>query len=213
MAKTFTPIFTTNVLSYVYRRNYKASCVMENILSIESSDVEKRIISVRGQNVLLDRDVAELYGVEAREVNQAIKNNPEKFPEGYVFELQLIEKQELIKNFDRFERLKHSTVLPRAFTEKGLYMLATILKSKKATETTLAIIESFTKLREISGNLQRLEAETDRDKQQALAQKTGELINDIFVTRGKTTETESSIELNFLAVKLKHTVKRKAEDE
>jgi len=92
-------------------------------------------------------------------------------------------------------------------------MLATILKSKKATETTLAIIESFTKLREISGNLQRLEAETDRDKQQALAQKTGELINDIFVTRGKTTETESSIELNFLAVKLKHTVKRKAEDE
>ena len=186
---------------------------MENILSIESSDVEKRIISVRGQNVLLDRDVAELYGVEAREVNQAIKNNPEKFPEGYVFELQLIEKQELIKNFDRFERLKHSTVLPRAFTEKGLYMLATILKSKKATETTLAIIESFTKLREISGNLQRLEAETDRDKQQALAQRTGELINDIFVTRGKTTETESSIELNFLAVKLKHTVKRKAEDE
>ncbi len=76
---------------------------------------------LRDQNVILDRDVAALYGVEAREVNQAVKNNPGKFPEGYIVALNKEEKSELIKNFDRFDTLKHSTVPPTAFTEKGLY--------------------------------------------------------------------------------------------
>ena len=76
--------------------------------------------------MLLDSDVAWLYGVDTREVNQAVKNNPEKFPEGYTFTVQSSEKHELVKNFDRFGNLKHSSVFPKAFTEKGLYMLATI---------------------------------------------------------------------------------------
>ena len=66
--------------------------------------------------------------METRRVNETITNNPEKFPNGYIFEFQNAEKQELVENFDRFNRMKHSTVLPKAFTEKGLYMLATILK-------------------------------------------------------------------------------------
>lgn len=86
---------------------------------------ESKIIVVRNIQVILDRDVAELYGVETRDINKAVKNNPKKFPPGYVIELNSSEKQELVENFHRFNSLKHSTVAPHAFTEQGLYMLAT----------------------------------------------------------------------------------------
>ena len=69
----------------------------------------------------MDSDVAELYGVQTKEINKAVKNNPDKFPEGYIFELLETEIYELVKNFHRFERQKHSSVFPKAFTEKGLY--------------------------------------------------------------------------------------------
>ncbi len=103
---------------------------MDEIIKID--DVQNLVIKLRGQEVLLDRDVATLYGVKTKEVNQAVKNNPNKFPFGYIFEVDRIEREELVKNFDRFKTLKHSTVAPTAFTERGLYMLATILKSELA---------------------------------------------------------------------------------
>lgn len=112
-----------------------------------------RIITLRGQQVIIDRDVAELYGVETKRVNEALKNNREKFPKGYVITLQPTEKQQVVENFDRFKTLKHSPVEPHAFTEQGLYMLATILKSPLATQTTIAIIDTFTKLRQLSRNI------------------------------------------------------------
>ena len=112
---------------------------------ISTNQVEKLMLSIRGKNVLLDRDVAMLYGVETRVINQAVKNNPEKFPFGYIFELDKYETQQLIenrdnfavKNFDRKSDVINkiegistkSRYAPKAFTEKGLYMLATILKS------------------------------------------------------------------------------------
>ena len=104
---------------------------------MDFSGIEKAIISVKGQNVIIDSYVAKIYGVETREVNQAIKNNPDKFPTGYVVEA---DKDELIKNFDKFKRIKNYPGTPKAFTEKGLYMLATILKSPQATAATIAII-------------------------------------------------------------------------
>ncbi len=113
-------------------------------------EVENKIIILRGQQVILDADVAELYGVETRDINKAVRNNPEKFPPGYIFEINESEKNELVENFHRFERQKHSTVFPKAFTEKGLYMLATILKSPKVVETTIAIVEAYAKLKELS---------------------------------------------------------------
>lgn len=97
-----------------------------------------KMITLRNQQVILDSDVAELYDVETRDINKAVKNNPSKFPNGYIIELDATEKHELVENFHRFERQKHSTVNPKAFTEKGLYMLATILKGPKAEETTIA---------------------------------------------------------------------------
>ena len=95
-------------------------------------EVENKMITLRNQQVIIDVDVADLYGVETKRINEAVSNNPEKFPDGYILELSKKEKNELVENFDRFNRQKHSTATPKAFTEKGLYMLATILKSPKA---------------------------------------------------------------------------------
>ncbi len=120
---------------------------MEKKLLIE---VEKKIITVRNKKVILDSDVAELYDVLTKEINQGVSNNPEKFPEGYVFELTEDEKNEVVKNFDHLQKLKFSPQLPKAFTEKGLYMLATILKSDQAVDTTIAIVEAYAKLKELS---------------------------------------------------------------
>jgi len=108
---------------------------MSEIISFES--IEDLIIEVRGQKVLLDRDVASLYGVETKRINEAVKNNLDRFPEGYIIEVDKKTKKQLVENFDRFKTLKYSSVNPKAFTEKGLYMLAffkfkhTIKKSKK----------------------------------------------------------------------------------
>lgn len=87
-----------------------------------------------------------MYGVETRDINKAVKNNPKKFPPGYIIELNSSEKQELVENFHRFNTLKHSTVAPHAFTEQGLYMLATILKGEYPVFRKLAEIGDLRKL-------------------------------------------------------------------
>ena len=151
---------------------------MENLpQTIGTKEVEARVIELRGKKVILDRDVAELYGVETKRINEAVRNNPEKFPERYCFYLKVSEKQYVVENFDRMENLKKSTVEPRAFTESGLYMLATILKSPRATQTTMAIIDSFTKLRELTRNIEAIHNEPDNAKQKGLIQRTGELLS------------------------------------
>lgn len=175
---------------------------------VETQDIETRLIVLRGQKVLIDRDVAELYGVETKRVNEAVKNNPDKFLDGYFFTLQGAEKQQLVENFDHFKTLKNSPVEPRAFTEKGLYMLATILKSERATAVTIAIIETFAKVRELKRELVELHKETDKTLQEKKMHHFGEVLTDIVMPDLETSETESSLEINFLIGKIKHTVKR-----
>jgi len=170
--------------------------------------IEDKILNIRGQNVILDSDIAALYGVQTKEVNQAIANNPDKFPDGYVFELQSAEKQEVVKNFDHLEKLKFSPVTPKAFTEKGLYMLATILKSKQATETTIDIIETFAKMRELSRTVAKLPDETNEETQKSLMRRSGELITELLGRDRQTTGSETSIEFNLAMVKVKHSVKQ-----
>jgi hypothetical protein len=171
--------------------------------------VEQRIITLRGDKILLDSDVAELYGVETKRVNEAVKNNPDKFPQGYIFELSQIEKTEVVENFDRFLKHKFSTTLPKAFTEKGLYMLATILKSEKATQTTLAIVETYSRIRELSRTMLELADTADKNKQKALMQQSGEIMAELLGDDLHTSGTETSIELNLAVLKFKHTIKRK----
>jgi hypothetical protein len=170
--------------------------------------IENKILNIRNQHVILDRDVAELYGVETRDINKAVSNNPYKFPTGYVFELQETEQQQLVENFLRFDKLKHSTVTSKAFTEKGLYMLATILKSKQATETTIDIIETFAKVRELSRAVAKLPEETNEETQKSLMRRSGELISELFAKDKQTTGSETSIEFNLAMVKVKHSIKQ-----
>ena len=181
----------------------------EERMSVTTKDVEDRMIVLRGQPVLIDADVAELYGVETREVNQAVRNNPNKFPSGYLFELDKYEKEEVVKNFDNLKRLKFNRVAPTAFTERGLYMLATILKGDIATDTTIAIIETFAKLRELGRTISKLAQPQDQETQQQLVEKSDNIISDIIGDDLKVSETESEFELNFAVVKLKHKIIRK----
>lgn len=177
---------------------------------VKQDMVEEKIIQLRNKSVILDCDVAELYGVTTKQVNQAFGRNPEKFPSDYAFTLKKQEKEEVVTNCDHLQNLKFSPNLPNAFTESGLYMLATILKSPKATETTILIIDTFTRVRAIGKTIGQLSVIQDEKKKNELAQKTGELITDLIVPEDiNNAESEASIELNFAVVKFKYTVKKK----
>jgi len=172
-------------------------------------EVEGKILAIQEQNVLIDREVAELNGVETREVNQAVKNNPLKFPKGYIIILSDDEKEELIKKFDRFNTFKHSTVSPSAFTEKGLYMLATILKSQRATETTIAIVETFSKIRELSRVISQLPEIQDESQQKSLMQRSGDILAEVLDDNAlEVSGDETTIEINLAVMKIKHTIRR-----
>jgi hypothetical protein len=175
---------------------------------LDISSIHDSIVELRGQRVLIDSDIAKIYGVATRDVNKAVANNPNKFPEGYILELNKSEKTELVENFHRFSKLKHSSVMPKAFPEKGLYMLATILKSQQATEATFTIIETFAKIRELSRTITTLSATKEEAAQKPLLQRSGELVSELFEDELYTSDTETSIELNFAVLKFKHVIKR-----
>ena len=107
-----------------------------------------RIIEIRGVKVLLDADLAELYAVTTKALNQAIKRNRQKFPPDFMFRLTAIEKAEVVTNCDHLQRLKFSHSLPLAFTEHGALMAANVLNSAKAVAMSVYIIRAFMKLRE-----------------------------------------------------------------
>lgn len=112
-----------------------------------SMPIENRIITLRGKQVMIDRDLAELYGVETKVLNQAVKRNIERFPESFRFQLSNQEKDELVTNCDRFNGIKHSSVNPFAFTEQGVAMLSAVLKSETAINTSIRIIDAFVSMR------------------------------------------------------------------
>ena len=178
-----------------------------NIPSKLYSKVLSSIVEIKGQPVIADADVAALYGVETRTINQTVKRNSERFPNDYRFQLSEDEVQNL-----RSQNVTSSwggrRYLPYVFTEKGLYMLATVLKSKQAVDVTFAIIETFAKVRNLKSELVSLHKEKDKVKQGKRMQRFSELLSDIVMPDLETTETESTLELNFFIGKIKHTVKR-----
>ena len=117
-------------------------------LGRQTVDISLRILTIRGQRVMLDADLAELYGVPTKVFNQAVKRNAERFPEDFAFRLTAEEKEELVTNCDRFNRLKHSTAYPLAFTEHGAIMAASVLNSKIAVETSVYVVRAFVRMRE-----------------------------------------------------------------
>lgn len=180
----------------------------DNILLALMKEVEDKIAVIRNQEVIADADVAYLYGVETREVNQAVKNNVDKFPSSYMFELNTSELRDLKSKILISNVSPNNRKPTKVFTERGLYMLATVLKGERARNITFAIIETFAKVRELKRELLELHSETDKQKQAAKMQHFGEVLSDIVMPDLQTQETESSLEINFFIGKLKHTVKR-----
>ncbi len=120
---------------------------MSEIIPIER--VENKILIIRGQKVIIDADLADLYGVSTKRLNEAVKRNKERFSTDFMFQLNTEEKIELVANCDRFKNLKHSTALPYAFTEHGALMASTILNSPIAIQMSIIIIRTFINLREM----------------------------------------------------------------
>ena len=144
-----------------------------NVTGAVSRDLsEERIIKIREQYVILDRDLAELYGVETKRINEQVKRNIERFPDAFRFQLTDDELRELVAVCDRFAILKHSSSLPYAFTEEGVAMLSTVLRSKTAIQVSIHIMQSFVAMRRYlfnnAGIIQRIsrieirQNETDR---------------------------------------------------
>jgi len=134
--------------------------------------------------------------------------NHDKFPDGYIMELDKNEWGSLKSKYST--SIKGGKVkIPSVFTEKGLYMLATILKSPQAIQATLSIIETFSKIRELSRSIKKLSTVQDKADQKSLMKRSGELITEIFDDDLRTSDTETTIELNFAVLKFKHTIKKK----
>ena len=125
-------------------------------------NIQSRILTIRGQQVIMDADLAEFYQVKTIALNQAVKRNEARFPQRYRFQLTGDEKQELITNCDRFKSLKHSSYLPYAFTEQGVTQLSAVLRSNIAVEMSIRINDAFHAMRKFivnnAGIFQRLEA-------------------------------------------------------
>jgi hypothetical protein len=123
--------------------------------------IEQRIFLIRGKKVMLDRDLARLYGVETKRLNEQVKRNLRRFPDDFMFQLSRRETTELVANCDRFETLKHSSVSPYAFTEQGVAMLSSVLNSERAIAINIHIMRVFTKLRELMIKHRDLEKRID----------------------------------------------------
>lgn len=112
------------------------------------TDIEPRILSLRNRKVILDSDLAELYGVPTKALNQAVKRNPDRFPSDFHFQLTQDEKREVVTNCDHLVRLKFSKTLPHAFTEHGALMAASVLNSPRAVDVSIFVIRAFVMLRD-----------------------------------------------------------------
>jgi len=186
---------------------------MQEIVKFE--DLESKLIEYKNEFALIDSDVAELYGVATKEINQAVSNNKDKFPAGYILELTKEEKDKVVKKFDHLAKLKFSPYLPKIFTEKGLYMLATIIKSDVAIQTTIKIIETFANIKKLSRNLNAINENQTKDEQQQLVKESNILLEkviDIEPTRelkDDETEVETKIEFNLGFAKISKILKTK----
>ncbi len=121
----------------------------DNKLIASVAQIESKIFLIRGQKVMLDNDLAELYGVETKRLNEQMRRNIERFPEDFMFRLSAEEKAEVVANCDHLAKLKYSPTLPYAFTEHGALMLGNVLKSERAVEVSLMVVRAFVQLRQM----------------------------------------------------------------
>lgn len=135
---------------------------MSEELHLSSDEIENRIFTIRGHQVMIDRDLAELYGVETKVLNQAVKRNFMRFPKEFRFQIDNVEKDKLVTNCDRFQNLKHSSSNPFAFTEQGVGMLSAVLRSEIAVKVSIQIIQAFVSMRKLIQDNQLIISRLDR---------------------------------------------------
>jgi len=129
----------------------KSDLINEKNLAIDSLNINNRIFVFRNLYVMLDKDIAELYGVETKRLNEHVKRNIHRFPEEFRFQLNKEEKDKLVANCDRFNNLKYSTVNPYVFTEQGVAMLSAVLHSKTAVDISVKIMKAFVEIKRYEG--------------------------------------------------------------
>ncbi len=124
----------------------------EKLTVVDNQSLQNRIFIIRGLQVMVDRDLAEIYDVGTKVLNQAVKRNIDRFPEMFRFQLDEGEKNKLVTDCDRFEKLKHSTVAPYVFTEQGVAMLSAVLRSDTAVKVSIKIIQAFVEMKKFISN-------------------------------------------------------------
>lgn len=134
-------------------------CMNESVIKYAGGDIQNLIYTIRGCPVMIDRDLAVMYQVETKVLNQAVRRNLGRFPDHFRFQLTEKERDKLVTNCDRFEMLKHSSVLPYAFTEQGVAMLSAVLRSPVAVQVSIRIMDAFVELRQTAAAQSQL---TDR---------------------------------------------------
>jgi len=130
-------------------------------IKLAQESVARRILIIRGQKVMLDADLAEMYGVTTKRLNEQVKRNIARFPADFMFQLEVDEKAEVVANCDHLTKLKFSSTLPNAFTEHGALMLGNVLKSDRAVEVSILIVRTFVQLREMLASHKELAAKLE----------------------------------------------------
>ena len=116
---------------------------------IPDGRIEQTILLIRGQKVMIDADLASIYGVTTKRLNEQVKRNRSRFPQDFMFQLSQEEKSEVVANCDHLDKIKYSQTLPYAFTEHGAIMLASVLNSERAVQTSVQVVRAFVRIREI----------------------------------------------------------------
>lgn len=121
----------------------------ESTSIIPAERLDRRILVIRGQKVMLDSDLAELYGVTTKRLNEQVKRNADRFPPDFMFQLSEEEKKQVVAVCDHLQRIKYSPHVPYAFTEHGAVMLAAVLNSPVAVQASIAVVRAFLRLRHL----------------------------------------------------------------
>ncbi len=179
--------------------------------------LESKLIGLNDTLVLLDKDVAELYEIKPKRLREQLKRNIEKFPKDYAYQVSDKELQFMVSQNATPSKQQLGGTNPWVFTEKGLYMVATILKSKNAMNATFTIIETFSKIKELSRNINGIMKTTDEVVQKELAQKSNEILEEIIDIDeevfeddedGEIIETHTKFEFNLGFAKVSRSVKK-----
>ena len=179
--------------------------------------LESKLIKLRNSLVLLDKDVALLYEIEPKKLRQQLKRNLDKFPKDYAYQVLDEELELMVSQNVTPSKKQYGGTNPWVFTEKGLYMVATILKSQNALNATFTIIETFAKVKELSRNINSIMKTTDENVQKELAQKSNKILEEIIDIEpdtleddedGEVVETTTKFEFNLGFAKVSRSIKK-----